>query len=619
MSGADRALLTALAAHLDTGPDTAADTAADTPGARARVIAGVAVAIAKHRGATLPPLALLDQWGSPMPITIPDEAARPELLGALYETLLDQGTRRRRGAFYTPGDVASVVVSWAMGGDEERVDGAPAGGERVDSALVDSALVDRAPVICDPAVGGGVFLLAAANALAARGLTREAVVGRCLIGADLDPVAVAVSEATLALWCDGRAVPRLVVADALTLDVDDWPERPDVVVGNPPFLSQLAVATTRTREEADSLARRFGEGLGGYADTAALFWVMACRLVSAGGSVALVLPQSTLAVRDAQGVRRTVLSEMTPEVLWLPGQALFGASVDVCIVVVRKRADRSVVLRTYTGVPPRHRHDTNVVIDELREGENWSHLVADAMGVPSAGLAGNGGMIGDRWQVVADFRDQYYGVSPFVVDDPDDELDERRFPRLMTVGLIDPARCRWGTEPSRFARRRWTAPRIDLGALEASSALGPWALSRLVPKVVVATQTSVLEAAVDEDGVWLPSTPAISVLADPDDLWHVAAVLLAPPVTVWAFRSAAGAALARGGLKLRAAQVRAIPLPLHGDRWDTAADLVRVASSASDPHETREALLAAAAVSTEAYGLGPEVTEWWSARLPPVR
>ncbi|MBI3257401.1 MAG: N-6 DNA methylase [Actinobacteria bacterium] len=380
VSGADRSLLTALAAHLDTGPNTAAH----TPGARARVIAGVAVAIAQHRGTPLPPLALLDQWGSPMPITIPGDAARPELLGALYETLLDQGTRRRRGAFYTPGAVASVVVSWALGAVGERAGGTP--------------------VICDPAVGGGVFLLAAANALAARGLAREAVVGRCLIGADLDPVAVAVSEATLALWCDGRAVPRLVVADALTLDVDDWPEHPDVVVGNPPFLSQLSLATVRTREEAEALARRFGEGLGGYADTAALFWVMACRLVSAGGSVALVLPQSTLAVRDAQGVRRVVLAEMTPEVLWLPGQALFGASVDVCVIVVCKRTDRSVVLRTYTGVPPRHRHDTNVVIDELRQGANWSHLVADAMGVPSAGLAGNGEMIGDRWRVVADFR-----------------------------------------------------------------------------------------------------------------------------------------------------------------------------------------------------------------------
>lgn len=620
MSGVDLRVPADLLAGLNTRGSELPE-ASDSPEFRARLVAGVTVAIAKHHGIRLPPLRLLDEWGSPVPVTIPREVARPDVLGLLHEELLDQRTRRRGGAFYTPSDVASVVVHWGLG-----LGSSPSGcGAGEDAPHQPRAKAGRVPVVCDPAVGGGVFLLAVADALVGRGLDPEVVVRDCLIGADVDPVAVAVSEAALALWCAGRGVPRLVVADALTLDVRQWPERPDVVVGNPPFLSQLGLATARSREQARELERRLGNGMGGYADTAALFWVMACRLVRPGGRVALILPQSTLAARDARGARRAVLDEGTLEVLWFPGRALFAASVDVCIAVVHKHgdecanSDETAPLRTCTGVPPRIHHQGGVAHDELRDAANWSHLIADAMDVPPVVLQDNGETVGDRWHVVADFRDQYYGVAPFVVDDPDHQLDEHRYPRLVTVGLVDPARCRWGLVPARFARRGWKAPRVDLEALEAAGTLGTWARARLVPKVVVATQTSVLEAAVDEGGVWLPSTPAISVLAERDDLWHVAAVLSAPPVSVWAIRAAAGSALARGGLKLRATQVRDIPLPRKREWWNRAAGLMEEACRIVDPIEARRALLASGAACTTAYGLGAEITEWWSSRLPPPR
>ena len=66
----------------------------------------------------------------------------------------------------------------------------------------------------------------------------------------------------------------------------------DVVVGNPPYLSQLAAATTRGG------ASRHGGGP--YADAAVEFLALAVRMArSGGGRVGLVLPQSILASRDA--------------------------------------------------------------------------------------------------------------------------------------------------------------------------------------------------------------------------------------------------------------------------------------------------------------------------------
>jgi hypothetical protein len=87
------------------------------------------------------------------------------------------------------------------------------------------------------------------------------------------------------------------------------------------------------------------------------------------------------------------------------------------------------------------------------------------------------------------------------------------------------------------------------------------------------------------------------------DLWHVLAVLLAPPISAWALREAGGAALSGDAVKLSATQLRAIPLPAGRADWDGAA----VALQAGD-------LLAAGAAMGRAYGV--DVLGWWSARLP---
>ncbi len=562
--------------------------------ARARVTAGVVVAVAEQLGVELPPLSLLTHWGPPAAVGITAGEASPALPGAVYERLLDADTRRSGGAFYTPSALTRPVVGWALEGQPvERV------------------------VVCDPAVGGGAFLLAAAEALAGTGRPRRQIVAEALMGVDIDPVAVAVTEAVLALWCGGGAVPHMRVADVLTLDPEDWPVRPDVVVGNPPFLNQLGRSTARDRGQAEALRQRFGVAGIGYVDTAALFLVLATRLVRPGGAVALVLPESFLATRDARAARAAVLAEAGLEALWIPAAFVFdGVAVRVCVPVLRRDGTRVGPLRVWRDVPPRLVAEVDVDADVLGAAPTWSYLAAKGTGVPEGELEGEG-VLGEWCEVSADFRQQYYGLIPFMVDDPSGELDDERHPPLVTTGLVDPAVCSWGRRATRHHRCAWEAPRIDIDRLEAESDLGPWAIARLVPKVVVATQTRVVEAAVDVGGRWLPSTPLISVVAPPERLWHAAAALLAPPVTAWALRHWGGTALAAGGLKLSAAQVRIIPSPQPGPDWDEAAEAVQRASEADGEDERRRHLLEGAMASTRAYG-GDElaVVTWWEARLP---
>ena len=200
------------------------------------------------------------------------------LLGEVYERLLHPRARHVRGAHFTPVDVASRLATFALGDGE----------------------VDASFRACDPTCGGGVFLLAVASFLETRGWSRAAA-ARALYGADIDPLAAWVSAQALALWAgatDDHADERIVCADVLPR-ADVWRVADfDAVIGNPPFQSQLARATTRVGE-----ARRVADTLGGalspYVDTAALFLVRALDLVRDGGRVALIQPHTTLVARDA--------------------------------------------------------------------------------------------------------------------------------------------------------------------------------------------------------------------------------------------------------------------------------------------------------------------------------
>lgn len=610
-----------------TGVDAAPDSV------RAQVVAGVAVAVARRMGIALPDLRLLSAWGPPAPIDLPvDVVADPWVVGEALEVVLTASERRWRGSHFTPRAVARAVVGLVLGES-----GSP-----------------PLTTVCDPAVGGGGFLLAAAEALHTGTSDRTAVV-RALSGVDLDPVAVAVAEVALCLWSGGAAVPDLVVADALTRSPAAW-GGPTVVVGNPPFLGQLRTATARSPDRS-GLRPDLATLAGPYTDTSALFAPLSTDLVAPGGRVALVLPRSFLVARDAGAARAATLRSAILERVWLPRQQLFGAHVEVCVPVWRRTASTTrsclasthgtqiahaptasvlpvpalgerlirppggagVVVRRSTGLPLVAARSTAA---PAAGGTSWAHLLAGLDGgaqPPSLDRLRSAGVLGDMCTATAGFRDQYYGLIPFIVDDPERSLDDASFAPLITSGLIDPARSAWGERPTRYARRQWQAPRVDVAAVAAAGgALARWTDGKRVSKLLVAAQTRTIEAVADVDGSWLPSTPVATVLPEPGLRWHVLAVLLSPVATAWALLHSRGSGLNPNTIRLPPAALRTIPTPADERCWDVGAVAARAASLAVHPVERRTQLVAAAASMCDAYRIdaGPAVA-WWSGRLPP--
>jgi hypothetical protein len=134
------------------------------------------------------------------------------------------------------------------------------------------------------------------------------------------------------------------------------------------------------------------------------------------------------------------------------------------------------------------------------------------------------------------------------------------------------------------------------------------------PKVLVATQTRVIEAVADHDGSLWPSVPVLSVLPKmieqkgmASELDLLVAALTAPPASVWAARQAVGTARSPGAIRLSASLLERMPLPVDIDLWERGAVQLRNGE-----------LSEAARTLTRAHGLSEAETEsvlgWWTPR-----
>jgi hypothetical protein len=359
---------------------------------------------------------------------------------------------------------------------------------------------------------------------------------------------------------------------------------------------------------------------GPYADAAVEFMVLASELVEPdGGRVVLVLPQSILAARDAREMRMLFDRRSTMFWSWWTGEQVFDAQVHTCALGFEfgRGADEQ---------PTSHPPSLNPSTD--RHG-NWSHVVTSRQIVPALPELHTAGTLGDRAVLNANFRDEYYGMVPAVGDHP-------HGPPLITSGLIDPGRTLWGRRGVTFAKARLDAPRIDIDRLD--DKMQRWAARRLVPKVLVANQTRIIEAACDPEGAWLPAVPVIGVYpgrrlgsasnqptlfdaardATPDGdadafgdtvsaAWEIAAVLTSPVASAWAWHRNAGTGLSTDAIRLGPVLLGGLPWP-EGDLAAAVHDL-----RAGDVRSCARAVV-------HAYGVHDdescdELFDWWDTAL----
>ncbi|MGH1503861.1 MAG: N-6 DNA methylase [Acidimicrobiales bacterium] len=495
----------------------------------------------------------------------------PWTIAAAHEAAVAPEQQRRRGAWYTPRPVVEAIVELAV----------PSGARPPGWSL-------------DPSCGGGAFLVGVLDRLVALGVPARDALDR-VAGTDIDAGAVAATNAAVAAWaahhgCEARSVARL--GDALSAGAPASPV--DLIVGNPPFATPLRGAPLPA--PAAELAAAQPERFGPYADLAAIHLAAAWGALAPGGRLAMVVPQSLLNSRDTAGLRR----ELEPHTVaaWASRDRHFAANVRVWAPVLRRDASTS----------PEHHPPVE-----------WSDRVGDALGVPAVPALGpDAGVLGDLAEATSGFRDEYYALARACreASGASDELP------LCTVGSLDPLDLLWGRRPTKLAKVSWQRPVVALDDLDERR---EWVDRLCRPKVLLPTQSKVLEPVVDPEGRLVPVTPVLAVWPRGDatiqgttfGVADLAAVLLAPPVSAWALRRGLGTALSVDAIKLAARDVLRIPLPRHREPWRRAAELV-----ADGP----DALDEIGHLMTEAYGPtdrpaegatdNRSLTSWWADRRP---
>lgn len=431
--------------------------------------------------------------------------------------------------------------------------------------------------------------------------------------ADIDIGAVAAMHRTTKPAATERLHWPLIFADVF--------QRPnpgfDAIVGNPPFLAQTHAGTAATSAEIEFRRHNLGSCVSGISDGASHFMLLSLALLRFGGFVSLVQPDSFLASKGSESVRRKIVDQHCLTHLWVAGEQVFEAAVETCSPTVSKSAGASAILRRFIG--RNWRELSSLDREYVAESPgNWAPLVAEAFGIPSVEIVDQT-TLSEYLSATADHLDQYYGLAGHVVES---ENAAGETAPLITVGLIDPANNRWGRVSTKFNKVKFDGPVVDLESLAVDNPdLLAWARKRLVPKVLVATQTKVLEAILDPSGHLLPSVPVLTVVATNTSLSHVAAAISSPPATAIAARDFLGSALSSDAIKISAKQLSALPAPSVGEAWDRGAGHYLSASKSSTEVDWRNHMLSMGQAMCEAYELPDkeELMQWWTGRLPAWR
>jgi hypothetical protein len=213
----------------------------------------------------------------------------PDMLGRVFEGVMEPAARRRSGTFYTPASlvdslVVAALASWLaarLGCSEDRAE------RRLRERDATTRAALRRVTILDPAVGSGAFLLGSLDLLAEPGRSgvRRRILRRSLYGVDLSAAAVRLTE--LRLWLaviaedhadSPEQVEPLPNLDALVRQGDSLLDRLSVAlpVARSPLTSALARIRSQfanatgaaKRELARELRRTEADILAGSLDTA---------------------------------------------------------------------------------------------------------------------------------------------------------------------------------------------------------------------------------------------------------------------------------------------------------------------------------------------------------------
>lgn len=206
------------------------------------------------------------------------------------------GTRKARGAFFTPAEITRYLAEWAVRAPDDRV--------------------------FEPSAGEAAFLVAAARRLADLGVSDPV-----LDGVEIHPASARAARKRVA---EAGGVARIRVCDFFAVDPRS---SYTAVIGNPPYI-RYQDFRGQARAQSRRAALQAGVSLSGLASSWAAFTVHAALFLQPGGRLALVLPAELLSVNYAAPVRKFLFERFAAvELVMFDEQVFPEAEADVVLLL----------------------------------------------------------------------------------------------------------------------------------------------------------------------------------------------------------------------------------------------------------------------------------------------
>jgi adenine-specific DNA-methyltransferase len=207
--------------------------------------------------------------------------------------------RRLLGVYYTPDDVAALLVQWAVVNHNGRV--------------------------LDPSFGGCAFMQATASHLKRKGRRQP---GRLVFGVDVDDSCVRHVRESFDLVED-----NVVFRDFLAIRPSELPGAPfHAIVGNPPYVRHHWLKDER-RAVARRIAEESGQRLPETASLWAYFVLHALAFLEPSGRLAMLVPEAILQADYADSVRAALRQHFERVRLIHLRQRLFDGTDEPVVVI----------------------------------------------------------------------------------------------------------------------------------------------------------------------------------------------------------------------------------------------------------------------------------------------
>lgn len=277
-------------------------------------------------------------------------------------------------------------------------------------ALVEHAIAAAETIpsplrVLDPACGSGEFLREAFRQLRLQGFS-----GRVeLIGYDISPAACAMADFALAAETRRDTDSTVTVKCGNALEFE-WPDRVNLLLMNPPFLSWGDMSG----DQREQIREELGSFAAGRIDLSTAFVLKACESLAPEGVIGTIVPASFLDSHAAKKVREQIGSHLSLElVARLGSQNLFhAATIDAGLLVARRGPQRNTPIAFWSDHLPsssaaglralrRARHEPMALVSPI-EGEGFSIFKNPELSIKRSSWAPRPY---DRWRLLNTLRE----------------------------------------------------------------------------------------------------------------------------------------------------------------------------------------------------------------------